>query len=444
LTKVCSVYDLGLVDYREGLLLQEQLLNFRKSGAIADVLLLLQHPSVFTIGCSGVVENIIVPRETLVKEDIPVFHINRGGDVTYHGPGQLIGYPILNLREDGLTAHQYVWNLEEVAIRTLADFGIGGQRVSGRRGVWVGEEKVCALGLRGSGEVSTHGFALNVNTNLKYFTYIIPCGITGVSITSVSKLLGREVEIGEVQVNLLRHFSQVFKLNLEYRERLDEWLAPSSPSGLKEVPLTREAVKKLGLRHVVITSVTRDDLPDGGAYQFAKVVEAIRSHNSQISIEVLIPDFQGSLSALEVVVASFPSVINHNVETVPRLYSQVRPQADYKRSVQLLGHVKSMGGLLTKSGLMVGLGERRGEVIRVMEDLRGVDCDLLTIGQYLRPSPDHHDVVRFVSPAEFKEYEDAGMAMGFKGVASAPLVRSSFQADKMLKGIAHPRDDVGG
>jgi len=206
-----------------------------------------------------------------------------------------------------------------------------------------------------------------------------------------------------------------------------------------------EAVKKLGLRHVVITSVTRDDLPDGGAYQFAKVVEAIRSHNSRISIEVLIPDFQGSLSALGIVVVSHPSVINHNVETVPRLYSQVRPQADYERSLQLLGHVKSMGGgLFTKSGLMVGLGERRGEVIRVMEDLRGVDCDLLTIGQYLRPSPDHHDVVRFVSPAEFKEYEDAGMAMGFKGVASAPLVRSSFQADKMLKGIAHPRDDVGG
>ena len=239
MTKVCSVYDLGLVDYREGLLLQEKLLNSRKSGAIADVLLLLQHPSVFTIGCSGVVENIIVPWETLVKESIPVFQTNRGGDVTYHGPGQLVGYPILNLSEKGLTAHQYVWNLEEIVIRTLADFGIDGQRVSGRRGVWVGEEKVCALGLRVSGEVSMHGFALNVNTDLKYFTYIIPCGIAGVSITSVSKLLGREVEMGEVQVNLLRHFSQVFKLTLEYRERLDEWLAPSSPSGLKEVPLTR-------------------------------------------------------------------------------------------------------------------------------------------------------------------------------------------------------------
>ena len=238
--KVCLVYDLGLVDYREGLLLQEKLLNSRKSGAIADVLLLLQHPSVFTIGRSGIVENIVVPRETLVKEDISVFHTNRGGDVTYHGPGQLVGYPILSLREEGLTAHQYVWNLEEVVIRTLADFGIDGQRVSGRRGVWVGEEKVCALGLRVSGGISMHGFALNVSTNLKYFTYIIPCGITGVSVTSVSKLLGREVEIGEIQVNLLQHFSQVFKLALEYGERLDEWLAPLSPSGLKEALLTRQ------------------------------------------------------------------------------------------------------------------------------------------------------------------------------------------------------------
>jgi len=233
--KVCLVYDLGLVDYHKGLLLQERLLNSRKCGAISDVLLLLQHPSVFTMGRSGIVENIIVPEETLVKEGIPVFHTNRGGDITYHGPGQLVGYPILNLRENGLTVHQYVWNLEEIAIRTLADFGIGSQRVSGRRGVWVGRQKICSLGLRVSGEVSMHGFALNVSTNLKYFTYIIPCGIIGVSITSVSKLLGREVEIGEVQENLLRHFSQVFRLTLEYGERLDKWLALSGLSGSEEV-----------------------------------------------------------------------------------------------------------------------------------------------------------------------------------------------------------------
>ena len=239
MTKVCLVCDLGLIDYREGLLLQEKLLNSRKSGAIADVLLLLQHHSVFTIGRSGIVENIVVPKETLVKEGISVFHTNRGGDVTYHGPGQLVSYPILNLKEDGLTAHQYVWKLEEVVIRTLADFGIGGQRVPGQRGVWVGEEKVCALGLRVRGEVSMHGFALNVNTNLKYFTYIIPCGITGVSITSVSKLLGHEVEIDEIQKSLLRHFSQVFRLTLEYGERFNKWLAPSSLIGSESLSLTR-------------------------------------------------------------------------------------------------------------------------------------------------------------------------------------------------------------
>jgi len=237
--KVCLVHDLGLVDYHEGLLLQEKLLNSRKCGAIPDVLLLLQHPSVFTMGRSGIVENIIVPEETLVKEGIPVFHTNRGGDITYHGPGQLVGYPILNLREDGLSVHQYVWDLEEIVIRTLADFGIGGQRISGRRGVWVGRQKICALGLRVSREVSMHGFALNVNTNLKYFTYIIPCGITGVSITSVSKLLGHEVEIGEIQENLLRHFSQIFRFTSEYGGRLEKWLAPSSLSGSEEMLLTR-------------------------------------------------------------------------------------------------------------------------------------------------------------------------------------------------------------
>jgi len=195
-----------------------------------------------------------------------------------------------------------------------------------------------------------------------------------------------------------------------------------------------EAVKKLGLQHVVVTSVTRDDLADGGASQFAEVVKAIHSYSSQISVEVLIPDFQGSLLALEIVVASRPEVINHNVETVPRLYPEVRPQANYQRSVQLLKNVKAIEkGLLTKSGLMLGLGESHQEVIQVMEDLRQVDCDFLTIGQYLRPSLKHHPIVRFVTPSEFEEYKDIGLTMGFRNVASAPLVRSSFQADKMFR-----------
>ena len=205
------------------------------------------------------------------------------------------------------------------------------------------------------------------------------------------------------------------------------------------------AVKKLGLRHVVITSVTRDDLPDGGAHQFAKVIKAIRSYDPGVTAEVLIPDFQGSISALAVVVASHPAIINHNVETVPRLYLPVRPQAGYERSIQLLKHIKSIGReLLTKSGLMLGLGEKRAEVIQVMEDLREVDCDFLTIGQYLRPSLNHHQVVRFVPPAEFEEYKDIAVAMGFRGVASAPYVRSSFQADKMFQEISHSHGDVDG
>jgi len=220
LTRVCLVYDLGLIDYDKALELQEKLLNSRKSGAISDVLLLLQHPSVFTIGRSGSAKDITVSEEILDKENIPIFRTSRGGEVTYHGPGQLVGYPILHLKEDGLTLHQYVWNLEDVIIRTLTDFGIDGQRVSGRRGVWVGDEKICSLGLRISREVSMHGFSLNVNTNLKYFTYIVPCGITDVSITSVSKLLGRQVTIEEVKEKLLQHFSQVFELKLERGGRL--------------------------------------------------------------------------------------------------------------------------------------------------------------------------------------------------------------------------------
>jgi len=196
------------------------------------------------------------------------------------------------------------------------------------------------------------------------------------------------------------------------------------------------AVKKLGLRYVVITSVTRDDLPDGGAMQFAQAIRALHRHNSGIEVEVLIPDFRGSLSALEKVVAAQPTVLNHNVETVPRLYSEVRPQAKYHRSLELLRRAKSLDrGLLTKSGLMLGLGEREDEVIEVMEDLREVGCDSITLGQYLRPSLKHHEVVRYVTPDEFAQYEAIARKMGLLGVASGPLVRSSFNATALFNEV---------
>ena len=189
------------------------------------------------------------------------------------------------------------------------------------------------------------------------------------------------------------------------------------------------AVKELGLGYVVVTSVTRDDLPDGGAAHFARVIKAIRDYDDSIPVEVLIPDFKGSLSALRAVVDASPAVINHNVETVPRLYPGVRPRADYRRSIDLLRQAKMLNrGLVTKSGMMLGLGETREEVLAVMDNLREADCDLLTIGQYLQPSLKHHRVVRYVSPEEFEEYKVIGKEKGFASVVSAPLVRSSYHA----------------
>jgi len=194
----------------------------------------------------------------------------------------------------------------------------------------------------------------------------------------------------------------------------------------------REAVEKMGLKYVVITSVTRDDLPDGGAAHFARTVTLLRENTADITIEVLVPDFRGSEEALRTVVESSPQVINHNVETVSRLYPEVRPGADYDRSLELLYMVKKLNPpIATKSGLMLGLGESREEVIEVMGDLREANCDLLTIGQYLQPSIQHHPVIRFVPPAEFAEYETIGREMGFAEVASSPLVRSSYRAAEL-------------
>jgi len=195
-----------------------------------------------------------------------------------------------------------------------------------------------------------------------------------------------------------------------------------------------QAVKELGLKHVVITSVTRDDLPDGGAGHFVSVIEKIKGLKAGISIEVLIPDFKGDYNALEKVVNGEPQIINHNLETIPRLYAKVRPQANYRRSLKLLENVKQINNrIFTKSGLMLGLGETEAEIIKAMEDLREVGCDLLTIGQYLAPSDKHHPVIEYIHPTVFEKYKAVANCLGFKYVASAPLVRSSYHADRFLK-----------
>ena len=188
-------------------------------------------------------------------------------------------------------------------------------------------------------------------------------------------------------------------------------------------------VKELGLQHIVVTSVNRDDLPDGGSTHFAKTVFWIKVLNPGIRVEVLIPDFRGDKKALEAVVRSGIHILNHNVETVPRLYRRVRPGAMYQRSLELLKRAKEIRpDLLTKSGLMLGVGETLDEVMTTLKDLRQVDCDIVTLGQYLRPSGDHLPVERYVSPAEFDELKTEAQKCGFRHVESGPLVRSSYHA----------------
>jgi lipoic acid synthetase len=190
-----------------------------------------------------------------------------------------------------------------------------------------------------------------------------------------------------------------------------------------------EAVMILGLRHAVITSVNRDELPDGGAAIFAETVRAIRRKLPGCRIELLIPDFMGDASALGTVLASKPDILNHNIETVPRLFPSVRPQGKYARSIQLLA-AASEHGAVTKSGLMVGLGETNDEVCAVMQDLRRAGASILSIGQYLQPTKSHWPVVRFYEPEEFQRFKDDGIALGFRHVESGPLVRSSYHAEE--------------
>jgi lipoic acid synthetase len=211
------------------------------------------------------------------------------------------------------------------------------------------------------------------------------------------------------------------------------------PVGLDEDEPERlaEAVSSLGLRHVVITSVTRDDLADGGAGIFARVIERLREQDKELGIEVLVPDFQGSQSALETVMAAGPDILNHNLETVPRLYQRVRPKAVYQQSLELLQRAREMRpGVVTKSGLMVGLGETHAELVRTFEDLRAHDVNVLTVGQYLRPTPRHLPIERYYSPDEFEQLKAIGTRLGFEHVESGPLVRSSYHAHEQVPDTA--------
>lgn len=204
-----------------------------------------------------------------------------------------------------------------------------------------------------------------------------------------------------------------------------------SPIDPHEIDHVVEATKTLGLKHVVVTSVTRDDVPDGGAKHFASITRKLRDYNENLIIELLIPDFKGKEEDIRTIVEAKPDIINHNVELVPRLFKKITPQANYNKSLKALKLVKEMNSdIYTKSGLMVGLGETKEEVIEVMKDLNEIKCDILTIGQYLKPPSSDLEIEEFVHPNLFKEYEEIAYKMGFQFVASAPLVRSSFNAEE--------------
>ena len=210
---ICRVFRLGTIDYENALRLQNRLVQARGAGEVEDILLMLQHPPVITMGKSGKVQNVLVPQTILQEKNIKVIFTDRGGDVTYHGPGQLVFYPIINLTLHGLSLPSYVWNLEEVAIRLLAHLGISAGRIEKLRGVWVGDEKIASLGVHLSRWISKHGLALNVNTDLDYFNLINPCG-TGRRVTSMARILKRELPMEEIETLAMQKFAEVFGCSL--------------------------------------------------------------------------------------------------------------------------------------------------------------------------------------------------------------------------------------
>jgi lipoyl synthase len=218
-------------------------------------------------------------------------------------------------------------------------------------------------------------------------------------------------------------------------EKKPQALDPAEPH------MIAKAVQRMQLKHVVITSVNRDDLPDGGATQFLRCIAAVRTLSPQTTVEVLIPDMCGDWSALEIILRAAPEVLNHNTETVPRLYRKVRPQGNYVRSLELLAKSRKLAPqVYTKSGIMVGLGETDAEVRQTMKDLRDVDCDILTIGQYLQPTPKHLAVAEYVTPEQFAAWREFGESIGFLQVVSTPLTRSSYHAEEVRNlMIKYPR-----
>ena len=533
---------MGRVRYRDAHAVQRAL--FERS--TDDHLLLLEHPHVYTMGVRAKREHVLVDPATVGAEMVDT---DRGGDVTYHGPGQLVGYPIVSVPMGPDATPAYVHAIEQLVIDTLADVGLpGASRLPGYPGVWVGAgtanpRKIAAIGVRLSRGRSMHGFALNVAPDLTMFDHIVPCGIPDKAVTSLAaegvevemkavvdalvaravdlwgrdgwertdvawrlrpddiapftrgdgaggapvRLLGRLAEAGveagsglridepkpewlRVKANMGTEFRELkktmrsldlvtvceeagcpnifecwkdgtatFMINGERCTRACGFCLVDTSKPLELDPLepahVADAVAKMGLSHAVVTAVARDDLDDGGAAAFAATIRAVHSRVPGCAVEVLIPDCKGDPEALGVIFDARPEVLNHNLETVARLQRAVRPSASYARSLAVLARAKA-AGLTTKSGIILGMGETAEEVVAAMADLRAVGVDILTLGQYLRPTSNHLPVARGWTPEEFDDLRVVGQAMGFAHVQASPLTRSSYHAREAAAGAA--------
>lgn len=528
---------LGRLPYAEAWDLQRALHEGRVQGRTQDdYLLLLEHPPVFTIGRNGDASNLLVTPQAVADRGAEVHHVDRGGDITFHGPGQLVGYPIIGL-DDPKQIVPYVRRIEETLIGVLADFGVESWREDGFTGVWTRLGKVAAIGVRVSRRVTMHGFALNLHPEMSYFSMMNPCGIDDRQVTTLSDLVGRKVTLEEAVEVVESHFSRVFGYTEVETQRaafvrgqgrpkefeVDVLLANGTftPERRSAEPVTvngrlpgepvrppwmkvtarldgdylelkkmmrglelntvceeancpniyecwgmgtatlmilgdkctracsfcnvdtgkptefdvfepfraAEAIKKMNLKHAVITSVNRDDLDDGGSGIFAHTIVESRRQSPGTEIEVLIPDFKGDREALQTVMDARPEVLNHNTETVLRLQRDIRTSANYGRSLALLWRAKQMypEGLI-KSGIIVGMGEDKDEVLGTLADMRAVGLDIITIGQYLRPTARHRPIHRYVHPDEFADYKSLGEGLGIPHIESGPLVRSSYHA----------------
>jgi lipoyl synthase len=523
---------LGTVPYEQAHVLQSAL----HSRASEDYLLLLEHPHVFTLGARGDLSHVLVDPSavgaSLVRTD-------RGGDVTYHGPGQLVAYPILEVRMGPGAVPAHVHRVEQVVIDTLEQFGLPAGRLEGYPGVWIDPEgneprKICAIGVRVSKGRSMHGLALNVDPDMRWFDRIVPCGITGKAVTSMARE-GVNVPMSAVVDTLVGNARRIWAADgrlerqdvvslsaprssdgslrvqggggerirlrlrragvdpdkgLDISARKPPWLRVPARMGDDFLSLKRtvrglglvtvceeagcpnifecwgqgtatfmingerctracgfclvdthhpfppdpeeparvaQAVERLGLEHAVVTAVARDDLSDGGAAGFAATIAAIRDRCPRTAVEVLVPDCKGDEASISTIIQVRPDVFNHNIETVARLQRAVRPSAGYARSLAVLARAKN-SDLVTKSGLILGMGEEEYEVVGALADLRSVGVDIVTIGQYLRPTASHLPVARWWTPEEFDRLSEIGKEMGFGHVQSSPLTRSSYHA----------------